>query len=78
MKAWDALLAHLKLPWTHRKFVRTTNLIKRSFVKERRRTKTLPRFFTEKSCLNMKMLMPCSQSRCANRTGSSPKPLSLR
>lgn len=49
----EALLAHLRLPWRHRKFVRTTNLIERSFVEERRRTKTLPRFFTEKSCLKL-------------------------
>jgi len=49
----DALLAHLRLPWRHRKFVRTTNLIERSFVEERRRTKTIPRFFTEKSCLKL-------------------------
>ena len=49
----DALLAHLQLPWRLRKFTRTTNLIERSFVEERRRTKTLPRFFTEKSCLKL-------------------------
>lgn len=49
----EALLAHHRLPWRHRKFVRTTNLIERSFVEERRRTKTLPRFFTEKSCLKL-------------------------
>ncbi len=49
----EALLAHLKLPWTHRKFVRTTKRIERSFVEERRRTKILPRFFTEKSCLKL-------------------------
>lgn len=49
----EALLEHLRLPWRHRKFVRTTNLIERSFVEERRRTKTLPRFFTEKSCLKL-------------------------
>jgi transposase-like protein len=49
----EALLAHLKLPWPHRKFVRTTNLIERSFVEELRRTKTLPRCFTEKSCLKL-------------------------
>ena len=42
-----------RVPWRHRKFVRTTNLIERSFVEERRRTKTLPRFFTEKSCLKL-------------------------
>jgi len=49
----DALLNHLRVPWRHRKHVRTTNLIERSFVEERRRTKTLPRFFTEKSCLKL-------------------------
>lgn len=49
----EALLGILALPWRHRKFVRTTNLIERSFVEERRRTKTLPRFFTEKSCLKL-------------------------
>ena len=49
----DALLAQLQLPWRLRKFTRTTNLIERSFVEERRRTKTLPRFFTEKSCLKL-------------------------
>ena len=27
----EALLAHLRFPWRHRKFVRTTNLIERSF-----------------------------------------------
>ena len=49
----EALLNHQRLPWRHRKHVRTTNLIERSFVEERRRTKTLPRFFTEKSCLKL-------------------------
>lgn len=49
----EALLALHRLPWRHRKFARTTNLIERSFVEERRRTKTLPRFFTEKSCLKL-------------------------
>ena len=49
----DALLAHLQLPWRLRKFTRTTNLIEHSFVEERRRTKTLPRFFSEKSCLKL-------------------------
>jgi transposase-like protein len=48
-----ALLAHLELPWRLRKFVRTTNLVERSFVEERRRSKTLPRFFTEQSCVKL-------------------------
>ena len=49
----EALLNHLRVPWRHRKHVRTTNLIERSFVEERRRTKIIPRFFTEKSCLKL-------------------------
>jgi transposase-like protein len=49
----DALLAHLQLPWRLRKFVRTTDLVERSFVEERRRSKTLPRFFTEQSCVKL-------------------------
>ena len=37
--------------WRLRKYVRTTNLIEHSFAEKRRRTQTLPRFFTEKNCL---------------------------
>jgi putative transposase len=48
-----ARLAHLQLPWRLRKFLRTTNLCERSFVEERRRSKTLPRFFTERSCVKL-------------------------
>ena len=47
----EASLAHLRLPAAHRKHVRTTNLIERSFLEERRRTKIIPRFFDERSCL---------------------------
>ena len=46
----EASLAPLRVPPTHRKFVRTTNLIERSFVEPRRRTKVIPRFFDERSC----------------------------
>jgi transposase-like protein len=49
----EGLLNLLRLPWRLRKFFRTTNLCERSFVEERRRSKTLPRFFTEKSCLKL-------------------------
>lgn len=49
----EAQLAHLALPWRHRQFVRSTNLCERSFVEERRRSKTIPRCFTEKSCLKL-------------------------
>jgi len=49
----DASLAHLKLPFTHRKTARTTNLIERGFEEERRRTKIIPSFLTEKSALKL-------------------------
>lgn len=49
----EASLAHLKLPSLHQKMIRTTNLCERSFVEERRRTKVIPRFFDEKSCLKL-------------------------
>lgn len=49
----EASLAHLKLPAVHRKHIRTTNLIERSFGEERRRTKVIPRFRSEKECLKL-------------------------
>jgi len=49
----ESSLLHLRVPPAHRKFVRTTNLIERSFEEERRRTKVIPRFFDERSCLKL-------------------------
>lgn len=49
----EASLAHLQLPAVHRKYVRTTNLIERSFGEEKRRSKVIPRFFDEKSALKL-------------------------
>lgn len=49
----EASLAHLQLPAIHRRSVRTTNLMERSFVEERRRTKVLPRFMDEASGLKL-------------------------
>ena len=49
----EASLAHLKLPSLHQRAVRTTNMVERGFVEERRRAKVLPRFRTEKECLKL-------------------------
>jgi len=49
----EARLNHLRVPINHRRYVRTTNLIERSFLEERRRTKIIPRFFDERSCLKL-------------------------
>jgi len=46
-------LVHLKLPSVHRKNIRTTNLVERSFSEERRRAKVIPRFRGEKECLKL-------------------------
>jgi transposase-like protein len=50
---WEACIAYLRCPAVHHKRIRTTNLLERSFLEERRRTRTIPRFFTEKSCLKL-------------------------
>jgi putative transposase len=50
---WEACVAYLRCPTIHHKRIRTTNLLERSFVEERRRTRTIPRFFTERSCLKL-------------------------
>jgi len=49
----EASLAHLKLPHKHRKSIRTTNLVERSFEEERRRAKVIPKFRTERECLKL-------------------------
>lgn len=49
----EASLAHLKLPVRHRINVRTTSLIERSFLEERRRSKVIPRFMEEKSAMKL-------------------------
>jgi transposase-like protein len=50
---WEACIAYMRCPQVHHKRIRTTNLLERSFVEERRRTKIIPRFFTEQSCLQL-------------------------
>jgi|WetSurSiteA1Bulk_404760.scaffolds.fasta_scaffold30599_1 putative transposase len=49
----EASLSHLRCPVKHRKAIRTTNLLERTFEEERRRSKIIPRFFDEKSCLKL-------------------------
>jgi putative transposase len=45
----DASLNHLAVPQRHRQYVRTSNLVERAFVEERRRTKVIPHLFDEGS-----------------------------
>ena len=43
MDDFEACIAHLRMPITHRRAIRTTNLLERLFVEERRRLKACPR-----------------------------------
>lgn len=49
----EACLAFLNCPAIHHRRIRTTNLLERAFVEQRRRTRTIPRFFDERSCLKL-------------------------
>lgn len=46
-------LAHLRLPIAHRRVTRTTNLLERLFLEERRRTKTISHAFGERAVLKL-------------------------
>lgn len=49
----EACLAHLRCLEIHRKAIRTTNVMERAFKELRRRTKVIPRFFKERTCLKL-------------------------
>src|SRR5438067_1447864 len=49
----DALVCHLRFPSEHRKRIRSTNLLERTFVEVRRRTKVIGRFPGETSALGL-------------------------
>ena len=49
----EASLTHLRFPLNHRRGIRTSNSIERLFGEQRRRTKVIPYFFDEKSCLKL-------------------------
>jgi len=49
----ESSLSYMDFPVGHHKHIRTTNLLERCFVEQRRRTKIIPRFLDEKSCLKL-------------------------
>lgn len=49
----EACFAFMEFPCGHHKVIRTTNLIERAFEEHRRRSKVIPGFRTEKSCLKL-------------------------
>lgn len=49
----QACLVQLKYPYGHRRSIRTTNLIERSFVEQKRRTKIIPNHVHEKGAMKL-------------------------
>jgi putative transposase len=49
----DASLTHLAVPQRHQQYIRTSNLVERAFVEERRRTKVIPHLWTEGSLVHL-------------------------
>jgi transposase-like protein len=50
---FEACIQHMVFPAGHQKHIMTTNLLERAFGEQKRRTKIIPRFFDEKSCLKL-------------------------
>jgi putative transposase len=50
---FETCIAHLRMPVSHRRSIRTTNLLERLFVEERRRLKIIPNGFGEKPVLEL-------------------------
>ena len=53
MDDFEACIAHLRMPIAHRRAIRTTNLLERLFIEERRRLKIIPNAFGEKPVLKL-------------------------
>jgi transposase-like protein len=53
MDDFEACIAHLRTPISHRRATRTTNLLERLFVEERRRLKIIPNAWGEKAVLKL-------------------------
>ena len=49
----ESCLNFMEFPSGHHRYIRTTNLIERAFLEQKRRTKVIPRFMDEKSCLKL-------------------------
>jgi putative transposase len=49
----EASLNHLAVPKRHQQYVRTSNLVERAFVEERRRTKVIPHLWAESSLVHL-------------------------
>jgi transposase-like protein len=49
----DSCLTHLRYPLAHRRYIRSTNLLERAFVEEKRRTKVMPAHMHERGAMKL-------------------------
>jgi putative transposase len=49
----ESTFSFMEFPIGHHRYIKTTNLLERCFEELRRRTKVVPRFFSEKSCMKL-------------------------
>jgi len=50
---FESCITFMNFPPGHHDYIRTTNLLERSFEEQKRRTKVIPRFFDETSCIKL-------------------------
>lgn len=63
----EACLRHLDYPLAHRRYIRTTNLLERSFQEEKRRTKVIPHHVNERGATKLVFGVLIRASRRWNR-----------
>lgn len=68
----QACLAHLEFPAGHRRYIRTTNLIERAFVEQKRRTKVIPAHINEKGAMKLIYGSLIRASRDWQKVGMDP------
>lgn len=73
----QACLAHLNYPEGHRRSIRTTNLIERCFVEQKRRTKIIPTHVNEKGAMKLVFGTLIRASQHWQRVTMSPTDLAL-
>ncbi len=73
----QACLAHLNYPEGHRRSIRTTNLIERCFVEQKRRTKIIPTHVNEKGAMKLVFGTLIRASGQWQRVNMSPSDLAL-
>jgi len=71
MDDFEACIAHLRFPVTHRRAIQTKNLLERLYVEGRRRLKIIPNAFGERAVLKL-MSVHSSERQSAGAPSKSP------